>query len=140
MTFKWDAPPSVNIASMFTEAFDFTIENPPWGMNRILNLPRALELLVPPEKPGRVTVSVTDDHLPSNSGTHSIEWEGGAVSVKRASGPPDLETDIQTLTQLVTGFLSIDQVQMKRTAIVNGQEDALRGIFAPKELYLADYF
>jgi predicted acetyltransferase len=140
MTFKWDAPPSVNLASIFTEAFDFTIENPPWGMNRILNLPRALELLVPPEKNGRVTVSVTDAHLPSNSGAYSIEWESGAVSVKRASDFANLETDIQTLTQLVTGFLSIDQVRLKRTAVINGQDDALRAVFAPKELYLADYF
>jgi predicted acetyltransferase len=138
-TFKWDAPPSLNLPSLFTEAFDFTIENPPWGMNRILNLRRALEMLRVPEKPGRVTIRVTDDNLPSNSGAYSLEWDG-AVSVKPASGGCDLETDIQTLTQLVTGFLSIDAARLKRTVDINGREKSLREIFVPGDLYIADYF
>jgi predicted acetyltransferase len=137
---KWDAPPSVNLHALFAVGFDFSIETPPYGMNRIINIRRSLEMLKAPRASGRVTLRVADDALPVNSGSYSVEWEGGAVTVKTASGECDLETDIQSLTQLVTGFLSVGGARLKRSVVIRGREEALSEIFAPKDLYIADYF
>jgi predicted acetyltransferase len=138
-TLTWDAPSSVNLPSLFSAGFDYKVETPPHGMNRILNLKRAFEMMPAPKTPGRVTIGVTDDALPVNSGTYTVEWDG-TVTLKPSSGACDMETDIQTLTQLVTGFLSVDQVRLKRSAVINGGAESLRELFVRRDLYIADYF
>jgi predicted acetyltransferase len=138
---QWDAPDGVNLPALLGDGFEVKATRPAYGMNRIVNVRRALELLKTPEQPGRVTLGVTDGNLPDNTGVYAVEWENGAVtSVKQGSGIADLETDIQTLAQLVTGFLTPAEALLKRGVTINGNEKALNALFTHKDLYIAEYF
>ncbi|MCL2003251.1 MAG: GNAT family N-acetyltransferase [Oscillospiraceae bacterium] len=140
-TLKWDAPGGVCLPALIGDAFEVSAARPAYGMNRILHVPRALALLKAPAQPGRVTLAVTDDALPANTGVYAVEWENGAVtSVKPSGAAADLETDVQTLAQLVTGFLTPAEALLKRGVTVNGSAKALEALFPHKDLYIAEYF
>ncbi|MDR0325828.1 MAG: GNAT family N-acetyltransferase [Oscillospiraceae bacterium] len=140
-TLRWDAPRGIDLPALFKDGFDIKIQITPYGMNRIVDVRRALELMRAPKQPGRAVIRVTDTALPSNDGTYAVEWENGAVSSVKPSGlEPDLDTDIQTLTQLVTGYLTVDQAKLKRGVAVLGGEATLRALFVHKELYIAEFF
>jgi predicted acetyltransferase len=137
---KWDAPDGVVMPDFFGDGFEIKTERPAYGMNRIVNVKRALELINAPGTSGRVSVYVKDDTLICNTGIYTIEWEAGKVTNVEESGKPDLETDIHTLTQLVTGFLTPDQAMLKQKIKVYANEDRLRELFVRKDLYIADFF
>ena len=139
---KWDAPRSINIAALFPNCYDIEANLPAYGMCRVVDVPRALELMKAPEQPGRAVIRVTDKIIQSNDGVYSIEWENGAVSsVKRTDNnkESDLTVDIETFTQLVTGFLSIDEAKYKPAAICR-HELSVRALFPHKNMYIAEWF
>jgi predicted acetyltransferase len=138
---KWDAPRGLDMASFFADPMDIKISNPPGGMNRIVNVRRAFGLMAAPEQPGRAVISVTDASLPVNGGVYELEWDKGAVrSVKLTKGQADMDADVQTLAQLVTGYLQPEQAVLRRGAVINGNRAALRGLFTRKDLYIAEHF
>ena len=136
----WEAPDGLNIHPLFTETADIKVSRPASGMNRIVNVAKALRLLRVPGGTGRAVLSVLDETLPVNSGAYEIEWENGASSVKPVSKAADLETDVQTLAQLATGFITPSAARLKRNVIINGNEAALEALFPIKELYLLEKF
>jgi predicted acetyltransferase len=138
---QWDAPDGIVLPALFGDGTEVQISRPAYGMNRIINVRGALQLMKAPKQPGRVKLRVTDDTLPANSGTYTVEWENGKVTlVNPESGAADLETDIQTLTQLVTGFLTPDEARLKRGVTVHGNDKALKELFVRRNLYIAEYF
>jgi predicted acetyltransferase len=138
--FKWSAPSAFTLSSLFPESYDIEIRHSPGGMNRVVNVPKALELLRVPEGAGRVVINVNDKFMPVNSGVYAVEWESGAVSVKTTDRPPDMETDVETLAQLVTGFLTPEQAQYRAGVKIHGNRGALTALFPHKDLYIREYF
>jgi predicted acetyltransferase len=138
---RWDVPGGVCLGALFGDGFELDIKRPSCGMSRIVNVTKVFELIKAPGRPGSVTFRVTDDTLPVNSGTYRIEWEGGRVtSVKPANTDADLVTDIQTLSQLAAGFITPREAALKRGTSVNGNLDALSGLFPKKDMFIAEHF
>jgi predicted acetyltransferase len=138
---NWDAPFGFNPYPLFPESYKLTFTYPARGMNRILNAPKVLKLLKAPAQPGKAVIQVQDRFMPVNSGTYALEWENGAItSVKQGHQAADLETDIETLAQLATGYLTPAEVRLKRNAKINSNEAALQALFPRKDMILMDYF
>jgi predicted acetyltransferase len=138
---QWDAPRFCDVASLFGDPMDITVSHPPGGMNRVVDVHRALELAAAPVKPGKTVIGVTDSSLPHNSGTYEIEWaDGKVVQVKRTAGQADMETDVQTLAQLVTGYLTPDQAALKRGTVIRRNRETLRSLFPHKDLMITERF
>lgn len=138
---QWNMPSAFDITSLFPESHEIKITRPVGGMNRIVNVPQALSLLRAPEKEGRAVIKVTDKFLPANDGVYKIEWDGsGSLFAKTSGRTPDMETDVETLTQLVTGFLTLEQARYRKNIVVDRNEKPLRALFPHKDLYLMEYF
>jgi predicted acetyltransferase len=139
---EWNAPRSVNAAAMFADNYEVTVTRPMGGMNRVLNVPKALELIKAPLFNGSAVIKVTDKFLPVNDGAYHLEWENGVITKAALtdSAMPDLECDVETLAQLVTGFINLNEARHKRGVAVHGAEEALRGLFVRKDICIYDYF
>ena len=136
----WNAPVGLNALTMFPECYEIEIKCLPSGMNRIMDVEKALNLMKLPECGGKMIINVNDEFLPVNSGNYLIEFDDKNREVTRTDKTPDIITDVQTLTQLATGYVSFDQALMKRGFIVNGNRDLLHAAFPSKKLYIYEKF
>jgi predicted acetyltransferase len=139
---EWNAPLSINVAAMFSDSYEITVTRPMQGMNRVLNVPKALELIKAPLFNGSAVIKVADKFMPVNDGAYQVEWENGVITKAALtdSAMPDLETDVETLAQLVTGFIDFNEARHKKVVAVHGAEEALRSLFVRKDLCIYDYF
>ncbi|MGI6707269.1 MAG: GNAT family N-acetyltransferase [Clostridia bacterium] len=138
--FLWRAPEFLNLPLLFPEVYHLKQELVTSGMNRIVDLKKALSLVRYPEKAGSIVLEVRDNFLPWNNGTFSVAWDKGEVEVKESSKSPDLICDIQGLTQLLTGYVSLDDLLLREATVVHKAYSLLSSLFPKKPLYLADYF
>ncbi len=96
----------------------------PSAMARIVNVPDALSAGL-----GDVSLYVTDDFFPENSGVY-IEENG---IVQKTDSKPDVTIDIGSLTQLVLGFCSCKE--LKKAGRLTGKNDAINklDVLYPKQ-------
>jgi predicted acetyltransferase len=139
---EWNAPRSVNIAAMFADSYEFSVSRPMNGMNRVLNVPKALELIKAPSFNSKAVIKVADKFMPVNDGAYHLEWENGIITKAALTDTamPDLECDVETLAQLVTGFIDLNEARHKKGVAVHGGEEALRNLFIRKDICIYDYF
>ncbi|MCL1845654.1 MAG: GNAT family N-acetyltransferase [Defluviitaleaceae bacterium] len=136
----WNAPTDFDV--LFPEAFDVERRVEVKGMNRILDIPAALETLRAPDGIGRVTLGVTDDFLQENTGVYAVEWGDGAVSAKKidATDATDFSTSVQTLAQLVTGYITPEIAALKKDTAVNGAGAELSALFIKRNQFITEWF
>ena len=60
----WKAPPFVKLLPFFAEPYDIGQEIHMYGMNRIVNVQKAFELMSLPEGKGEIVIRVEDDFFP----------------------------------------------------------------------------
>ena len=154
----WSPPSDMLMQSLFPDPSEVDVEWEAAGMNRIINVCAALETLAAPAGSGWVTIAVTDAFLPENSGLYCVEWANGKLNVRsntpseaavtaatalsptvEAASAPDLITDIETLAQLVTGYLTPADAQYKKGIIVNSHT-RLTALFPRKTLYMKERY
>ncbi len=136
----WKAPSFVNLLTFFNEPYELKQEILTYGMNRIVNAEKALELMALPDAPGETIIGVEDAFFPTNTGCYEISWGNGMRSVKRTERPAELACDIQALSQLVTGFASVDELKISGRIDIKGDEEKLSRIFTSKKLFINNYF
>lgn len=136
----WRAPSFLNLLPLFPEPYDIKQEKLTRGMNRIVNVEKALALMHMPECAGEVVIGVEDSFFPANSGSYYISWENGTHSVERTDKAPDMSCDVQALSQLVTGFLTVEELELAGRLDIKGNEKQLAKVFARKKLFINDHF
>ena len=136
----WKAPSFVNLLPLFPEPYDVKQEIMTCGMNRIVNVEKALRLMYVPEDAGEVVIGVEDSFFPVNSGNYRIAWENGVHSVGRSGKSPDMSCDVQTLSQLVTGFLTVEELKLAGRLDIKENEKLLSKVFTRKKLFINNYF
>lgn len=136
----WKAPSFMNILTIFNEPYDIKQEIVTYGMNRIVNVEKAIGLMALPEGSGEIIIGAEDGFFPQNSGSYHISWENGARMIERTQKAPDLVCDIQALSQLVTGFASFDELKLTCRIDAKGNEDILARVFTRKKLFINNYF
>ena len=135
-------PASVPLMHMIPECYNAHLEVSANGMGRIVNVPRALELMRYPNRSGAFSVQVTDDSLPVNTGCYLVHFAGGqAVSVETIEGceDPDLTVSVQVLAQLVLGALTVDEA-LYLEGVQCVDPAPLRDVFVRKDIYFTDGF
>jgi predicted acetyltransferase len=136
----WRAPDFVELLPLFQEPYDIKQEILTFGMNRIVNAAKALEAMHVPMEGGEVTLEVRDDFFEPNNGIYTLTWEQGQKKVARSSKTPDMTCDVQTLSQLVTGFASPGLLKGFGRLKIHNNKDSIQKLFIPKRLYINNYF
>jgi len=140
--FKWKMPSFIDPTDFFGNAWEIEMNIDPREMTRIINVKTALELMRRPGFNGEYVIEVTDENITANTGKYLVEFtpEGSKVSV--TSREADIKCDIRTLSQLVTGYRSLENAMYSRK---NGLEvinkaDILKSVFTLRPQHLTEYF
>lgn len=136
----WRAPEFANLLTLFPEPYDIGQEILTYGMNRIVNIEKALQAMAVPPGSGEVTIAVKDEFFPLNTGNYTLSWGAGGRNVRRTQSAPDIGCDIQALSQLVTGFASVAELEFAGRIEVAGNKAALSQAFPKKPLFINNYF
>ena len=129
------------LAALLEESYD---TSPTWinqPMARIIHVEKALQAKAPGE--GRsYTVAVEDQLLPGNNGVFQVSQQGGAVTVEKLpeGAQADLSVDVRVLTQLLIGFLSLEEALYKPGVTLSGNLETLHQAFPKRAAYLTDLF
>jgi len=137
---KWEIPPTLSPDSLINEPWDVESKLKACGMNRVVDVERALPLLKAPEGSGRVTIAVTDDFLDWNNGTYAVEWSGGVLKAVRVEAALDVTVSVQILSQLMTGFLTPAMAQEAGAITIEKNAEALGRLFPVKPVYILERF
>ena len=139
-TIRWEVPSSVDVYSLVCEPKKLKVERQFGGMNRIVDVEKALNLMYAPQGSGGVNVAVIDEFLPFNSGTYAVNWADGLVCASRSDATADMKVSVGTLAQLAAGYTTPQQAVFAGNASVYGNMEALGRLFAKKNLYISDMF
>lgn len=139
--FRIALPEDVPLAALLEESYD---TSPTWinqPMARVIHVEKALQAKAPGE--GRsYTVAVEDQLLPGNNGVFQVSQQGGAVTVEKLpeGAQADLSMDVRVLTQLLIGFLSLEEALYKPGVTLSGNLETLHQAFPKRAAYLTDLF
>ena len=139
-TMVWNSPSYVNLLPLFHEPYDIKQKTTTYGMNRIVNVEKALNLMSLHEGSGEIALGIRDEFFPINSGNYRIKWENETRTVEKTEDRADLFCDVQALSQLMTGFASIDDLKLAGRVDIRKNEQLLSKIFTKKNLFINNYF
>lgn len=141
-TVHWHSTPcDVNFHALCPDPYDVSLNVLSSGMGRIVDVQAGLQTLIAPTGSGRVYVDIVDKYWQTNAGTYAIEWESENLTVtKQPSASPDMSTSVETLAQLITGYLSANEAIYKTCTTMHGAYENLNALFPKKQLYLAERF
>ena len=137
---KWRAPEFIDLKLLFPEPYTIECQELTNGMNRIVNVKKCLELLEVPEQSGDIVIEVVDDFLSKNSGKYRVIWLNGSLEVTKSQKDADLICDIQSLSQLATGFSTPKRLYCLNKVKLSGDAIAVERLFTRKDLYINDGF
>lgn len=134
-------PDGVPLHAVLPESYDASADIFSHPMARVVDLPRALALKPHPAG-AAYTLRVHDAMIPGNDGLFAVQCEAAGVSVRRleADAPADLEAGVQQITQLLLGFLSLDEALYSPQVTLRASGDVLRRIFVKRPVYLTEFF
>ncbi len=110
------------------------------GMNRIINAQKAFEIIKKPDSPGSVVIGVDDKHAPWNSGNWLVEWKMAECSVAKTKKSPDLQCDVSSLSQLITGHMKFNEMMVKPDVVLHDKWDIMEKLFIKKNCFIWDRF
>ncbi|HBM80412.1 MAG TPA: hypothetical protein DD426_06185, partial [Clostridiaceae bacterium] len=130
--FIWETTEFHNLNLIFPEPYVVKAEVFSSGMSRIVDLQEVLKLKSHPKPEGCLAFEVQDDFLDWNNGTFVVTWNKDGVDVKKEACSPDLSCSIQVLTQLITGYASIEDFLWNKDLKVYGDRELLASYFKKK--------
>lgn len=134
-------PADLPLTSLVEDCYAVEFSIPGRPMARALHVENVLKALRHPLEDGAYSVYVEDAFLPENTGCYAVRYaEDGGVQVERRDGEADLHVSIQAFTQLVFGFLDMDEAAFKPDVRIFGNDATLRKVFVKKQLFLEDYY
>ncbi|MCL1883646.1 MAG: GNAT family N-acetyltransferase [Defluviitaleaceae bacterium] len=138
----WNAPADMDIFTLFPEGFDLEWQRESTGMNRVIDVSAALATLQAPPDKGCVTLHITDNFLQKNNGTYTVSWNNNALSVKKLTqpSPADIETTIETLAQLISGYITPDAAILKKDTTIRSGLLTLNALFPKRHLFITERY
>jgi len=140
--FRWLMPTFIDPFDFSGESWDIEQHIRPRDMTRVINVRKALELMRVPAGEGSYVIETEDTHIPANSGKYLVEFgpEGSRVSNTRKDA--DIHCDIPVLSQLVTGYRTLENALYSRRSgleLYNNQE-TLNRVFTLRPQHITEYF
>ena len=140
-TFTFTSSPELIPEIYWDSIYEIETETAGLGMNRIVNVKRALELMKKPEGNGKFVIKVIDDFLEWNNATYTVEYSNGECSVETTECfAADIETNERALTQMVLGVYGFDNLALREDVSVYGNQDVLGKVFCKKNVFITDGF
>ena len=139
----WNAPDDINVHALFPEAYDVKWSKNASGMNRILDVTAGLSTLRTPAMGGngKLTLDIADKYWGDNSGKYTVQWEDGKLTVRKATtGDAAMATSVETLAQLVTGYMSPEEVALKTDTTIYSNHLLLSQLFPKQKLHMTERF
>lgn len=127
--FRFTAPSFINFKLLAEEPYDVKTNSICFGMTRVVNVVRALETIDLDGTVKEVNIAVKDDFLSFNNGVFSIKSENGKTTVKKTENEPDFFCDVRTLSQLLTGYVSLKEAVYMGLAAVKSDIKGLDKFF-----------
>jgi len=133
-------PENTDLLDIVANPRDVNCEVRPGPMFRLVDVPRALET-ISYDTETSVVLRVTDPLAEWNDGTFVLDTNGD-ILCDRTDADPDVTTDVNTLSQLVAGYHSVEDAErFGELAIVNddNRED-LTELFPKQDVFLREGF
>jgi predicted acetyltransferase len=141
--FKWPMPTFLEPTDFVSGLWDMNQRIIPRDMTRIVNVKRALELMRHPADEGAYTLELTEDpYIGANRGRWRVEFGAEGSKVSASTAEPDLLCDIPTLSQLLTGYRSLENLLRTRTAglELRSNRETLDRVFTLRPQHVTEYF
>ena len=136
----FDIPPDMPPSYIWSEPRNYKISLSAYGMARVINAQKALEIIRKPSKSGSFTIKIDDSFMPQNSKCYKVSWNSTKSKAEEISGECDIECSAQALAQLVTGFAELEKAAMRDDLKINSNIEVLKAVFVKKPIFVADYF
>jgi len=140
--FKWMMPSFIDPFDFIGSAWDVESKYIPRDMTRIVNVKTALELMRRPENEGEYIIEVQDENIAANNGKFHVRFGKEGTKVSPAKKDEDICCDIQTLSQLVTGYRTLENAMCSRQEglEVYKNEETLKRVFTLRPQHVTEYF
>jgi len=140
--FKWPAPLFIDPTEIVANSNEIKQELFLRDMTRVVNVKTALEKMRRPRGEGAYIIEVDDAVLDLNSGRYLVEYGSEGSSVSSTRGKPDMRCDIPALSQLVTGYRTLENaLRSKRSGLeVYGNREILDKVFTLRPQQLTENF
>jgi predicted acetyltransferase len=140
--FQWLMPTFIDPFDFVGEAWDIAPLVKPREMSRVINVKTALEKMRRPEGEGAYIVEVEDGNLPVNTGKYLVEYGPEGARVSPTSREPHISGDIRALSQLITGYRTLENaLRSRRTGlVVHGNRQTLDRVFTQRPQHITEYF
>jgi predicted acetyltransferase len=140
--FKWLMPTFIDPSDIIDDAWSIEQNIIPRDMTRVINVKAALEMMRRPCCEGQYIVEIEDKHIKANSGKYVVEFGDGCTKVSKTSKAPDIKCDMLTLSQLVTGYRSLENALYTRQEGLEicGNINTLKSVFTQRPQHITEYF
>jgi len=140
--FKWAMPAFIDPCDFTGDAWSVEMHIDPRDMSRVVNVGKALELMRRPFFEGEYVLETEDETIPANNGKYHVEFSPQGSRVSKTTKEADIKCDIQTLTQLVTGYRSLENAIYTRQKglEVNSNLETLKSVFTQRPQHITEYF
>jgi len=140
--FRWLMPTFLDPADFTSEAIELEQKMIPRDMTRVINVKAALEKMRRPSGEGSWVIAVNDEIIAANSGRYLVEYGPNESRVTPTQREADLYCDVPSLSQLVTGFRSLENaLRTRRSGLeVRGNHETLKKVFTERPQHLTEYF
>jgi len=140
--FKWLMPAFIDPFDFSGDAWSVESEIRPRDMTRVVNAKAALQLMRRPCCEGEYVIEVEDENIPANSGKYLVEFGPESSKVSVTSRDADICCDILTLSQLVTGYRTLENALYSRQEglEVCGNIETLKRVFTQRPQHVTEYF
>jgi predicted acetyltransferase len=140
--FKWQMPSFIDPTDFTGNAWSIEMNINPREMTRVVNVKTALELMRHPDFTGEYVIEVEDENITANAGKYHVEFSPKGSKVSVTSRETDIKCDIRVLSQLVTGYRSLENAMYSRQ---NGLEvinkaAMLKNVFTLRPQHITEYF
>jgi predicted acetyltransferase len=140
--FKWLMPAFIDPTDFIASMWDVKQSIIPRDMTRVINVKAALEAMRRPEGEGAYTLEVDDPRIQANTGRYAVEYGPEGTRVSFTGKAADLRCDIPALSQLVTGYRTLESALLtKQSGLeVLGSRETLDKVFTLRPQHLTEYF
>ncbi|GBU28673.1 acetyltransferase [Treponema sp. R8-4-B8] len=140
--FIWLMPTFIDPFDFIGDAYSIEQETKPRDMTRVINVKAALELTRHPCGEGEYVIEVADKNISANNGKYLVQFTDDDAKVSMTKKNADLSCDIQTLSQLVTGYRTLENALYSRREglEVHGNLDTLKHVFTLRPQHVTEYF
>jgi len=140
--FRWPMPAFLDPFDFAGSAWDVGVAVEPRDMTRVVSARAALSAMRRPEGEGEYVIEIEDAFLPANSGRLLVEFGAGESRVSPTRRAPDLRCDAPSLSQIVTGYRSLEGALLSRRSGIElcGRREAAARAFTLRPQHVTESF